>query len=293
MRIGLSIYALLGGMGPDTRFQMVSRNEWGSLDGLETAGLQAVFRYYDGHTDDAALTRAVVRSAENLGAEVLTCATFAGAELREDGVKVNFLHKDQERFCKAKVLINAAGPWVNGVLEKIQPAMAGLPVDLVQGTHIILAGNVEEGIYYVEAPRDRRAVFVMPWKGRLLVGTTETPFVGEPEGSRPLQKEVDYLLETLSHYFPRYRSIGREDVLEFFAGLRVLPTGKGAAFGRSRETILHVDRDARPRVLSIYGGKLTAYRATAEKVLRRVAASLPVRPPAADTKELSLEDVKG
>ena len=69
---------------------------------------------------------------------------------------------------------------------------------------------------------------------------------------------------------------------------RVLPAGDGRAFRRSRETILDVDDAARPRVLTIYGGKLTAYRATAEKVLRRIAPSLPARRPRADTRELPL-----
>jgi glycerol-3-phosphate dehydrogenase len=77
-------------------------------------------------------------------------------------------------------------------------------------------------------------------------------------------------------------------VTEAFAGLRVLPAGAGPAFGRSRETVLHVDRAGRPRVLSIYGGKLTAYRATAEKVMRRLAPSLPARPARASTRTLPL-----
>ncbi|NIQ29144.1 MAG: hypothetical protein GTN89_01915 [Acidobacteria bacterium] len=81
-------------------------------------------------------------------------------------------------------------------------------------------------------------------------------------------------------------------MLEAFAGLRVLPSGPGHAFHRSRETILDVDRAnraERPRLLSIYGGKLTSWRATAEKVVARLAPALPERQPRADTRRLHLE----
>ncbi len=121
-----------------------------------------------------------------------------------------------------------------------------------------------------------------------MVGTTETRFRGDPDEVRPLRAERNYLLRVLHRHFPRYRDSCT--VLDAFAGLRVLPAGPGHAFHRSRETILDTDRDGRdpPRLLSIYGGKLTSYRATAEKVLARVAPALPARRPVADTTTLRL-----
>ena len=79
LRVGLSIYALLGGLGPETRFGAVPRSEWTQLDGLQTRGLRKVLRYFDAQTDDAALTRAVMRSAQTLGADVLAPAEFFAA----------------------------------------------------------------------------------------------------------------------------------------------------------------------------------------------------------------------
>jgi len=75
-------------------------------------------------------------------------------------------------------------------------------VDLVQGTHIVLPMRVSAGIYYVESPADGRAIFIMPWKGEMLVGTTETPFQGDPDQVRPLPEEEEYLLDVVRHYFP-------------------------------------------------------------------------------------------
>jgi glycerol-3-phosphate dehydrogenase len=159
-----------------------------------------------------------------------------------------------------------------------------LTVELVQGAHILIEGETRHGIYYVEAPGDGRAVFVMPWKGQTLVGTTETAWDGDPGAVRALPQEISYLRETLQHYFPQHR--GR--LLDSFAGLRVLPQGPGAVFHRSRETVLHPDNAEAVRLVTIYGGKLTGYRATAARVMRRLRKSLPARAAVADTAELGL-----
>lgn len=285
VRAGLSLYAALGGLSRDTRFDRVDRGEWARLDGLKTDGLQVVFRYHDAQTDDAALTRAVMRSAESLGATLAVPATFTGAKLTADGCVIEYERNGTTHACTARVLVNTAGPWIPAVLGRIEPAPATRPIELVQGAHIVVRGTLEAGIYYVEAPSDGRAVFAMPWKGDTLVGTTETPFQGDPAGVRVLPAEAAYLAEVLHRYFPRYDGAA---TVESFAGLRVLPAGAGPAFKRSRETVLDLDRPHRPRVVTVYGGKLTTYRSTAAKVLAAVASALPERRAVADTRTLRL-----
>ncbi len=93
LRIGLSLYALLGGMDPAARFGTVPRHEWGQLDGLETDGLRQVFHYHDAQTDDALLTAAVMRSAQSLGAELELPARCSGATLTGDEVIVRYLER--------------------------------------------------------------------------------------------------------------------------------------------------------------------------------------------------------
>lgn len=289
LRVGLSLYALLGGMDKAARFRRVSHREWDDLDGLTTDNLEAVFQYRDGQTDDAALTGAVMRSAQTLGALLHMPATFTGAQLHENSCSVTYQYNGQTHTCETKVLVNAAGPWVNRVLGHITPAPAHLAVDLVQGTHLVVAGNITRGIYYVEAPQDQRAVFVMPWQGNTLIGTTETVYKDTPAVPLlplPQKHEQDYLMQTLVHYFPAYRN--QPVILSAFAGLRVLPAGEGKAFSRPRETILHVDRQECPRLLTVYGGKLTAYRLTAERVIQRLISTLPGRTAQADTRALIL-----
>lgn len=291
LRIGLSMYALLGGLKPGTGFGAIPRSQWSSLDGLETDGLQAVMRYWDGQTDDAALTRAVVHASQQLGCEVSVPATFMAAELEADVVAVQYSHAGATQSVQTRVLVNAAGPWAAEILSLIRPTQPPRPLELVQGTHIVLPGATTQGIYYVEAPQDGRAVFVMPWRNHTLVGTTETSYQGPPENVRPLPSEIAYLLEIAQHYFKRFRSLTPDDVTESFAGLRVLPRANTKAFNRPRETMLEVDRRTKPRVLSIYGGKLTGWRATGEQVIARVHSSLPQRARRADTRQVKLVPV--
>jgi glycerol-3-phosphate dehydrogenase len=288
LQLGLWMYALLGGFDSSTRFGAVPRREWARLDGLETRGLDAVIRYHDAQTDDAALTRAVVDSARALGGELAMPARFIGATLRDDGVDVAFETGGSTTEYRARVLVNAAGPWAAEVARAVRPAIAVPDVDLVQGTHIVLPMRVMQGIYYVESPSDGRAIFVMPWGDGTLIGTTETPYRGMPDQVQPLSQEEEYLLGVARHYFPAAREFTRADIRQRFAGLRVLPAASQKAFDRSRETIFTTDREPYPRVLGIYGGKLTGWRAAAAHVWDRISPSLPSKLRIAATDRLVL-----
>jgi glycerol-3-phosphate dehydrogenase len=288
LKIGLWIYALLGGFDSSTRFGSVPRSEWPQLDGLKTQDLDAVIRYHDAQTNDALLTRAVVKSALTLGAELVMPATFQHAVLDGDGVVVSYGAGDATTQCKARVLVNAAGPWATQVARAVEPTIAVPDVELVQGAHIVIPHPLTAGIYYVESPADGRAVFVMPWGDCTLIGTTETPYRGEPDQVHPLPEEEEYLLAVVRHYFPALNALTRNDITQRFAGLRVLPAASQAAFDRSRETIFTTDRDVRPRVLCIYGGKLTGWRAAAAHVMQRIGPSLPAAEKRAETDLLIL-----
>jgi glycerol-3-phosphate dehydrogenase len=230
-----------------------------------------------------------------LGAQLKIPATFTGALLGGSTNTVEYCYNGKIETSAAGVVVNAAGPWAQEVLSRITPAPPQLKIELVQGTHILLPGKLTQGIYYVEA-EDRRVVFVMPWKGNTLVGTTESIFQGNPADVAPLPSEITYLMETLCRYFPHYRT--GESVRNAIAGLRVLPLGRngtegeaGSLHARSRETVLDLHRPERSnttRLLTVYGGKLTTYRLTAERVMAHLADALPARPPLADTRHLEL-----
>lgn len=288
LNVGLSLYALLCGLSAGAGFGCVPRRLWHTLDGLDTRELEHVYYYHDAQTDDRALTGAVLRSGAGLGAQLLCPAECIGVSLEDAGVTVRFRADGHEKRCRATVLVNAAGPWADRLARLVSPAIPVPHLECVQGTHIILKAAAPAHYYYVESPRDGRAVFVMPWHGQLMVGTTESRFRGDPSTVAPTPAELHYLLGVLRHYFPQFRAQDAAELSASFAGLRVLPIGSGHAFHRSRETLLTLDRPAKPRVLSIYGGKLTTWRAVSERALKLIAASLPPRRAVARTDELPL-----
>lgn len=289
LRLGLSMYAVLAGFDRGARFGTLPRSDWDELDGLRTRGLRQVWWYHDAQTDDARLTAAVMRSAQELGAGLCLPARFLGATLRDDGVVAQLRTPDGDCECQARVLINAAGPWAADVTRSLAPAIVPPRLELVQGSHLVLDRPASKRLYYVESPRDGRAVFVLPWQGRTMVGTTEVRFRGDPSRVHPSGNEIKYLLGVYHHYFGGHS--GWPPVVAQFAGLRVLPAGGGHAFHRSRETLLLPDRPQRPRVVAIYGGKLTTWRAIAERVQAMIAGSLPARTARARTDQLPLRPV--
>lgn len=285
---GLSLYALLGGFGPSCRFATVPRRSWPDLDGLARDDLLAVFRYYDAQTDDARLTAAVLESAKTLGAEVHFNTTLVAAQITSEEVRVQCQSPAGDADLVCRVLVNAAGPWTEQVLRRVTPSQKPLAATLVAGSHLLLPGRLLAGAYTLEAA-DRRVFFASPVERGILVGTTEIPYRGNPAAVAPTPAETAYLRENFCRYFPNHPA-ARAEAITSFAGLRVLPGGKGPANRRSRETRLVADNETAPRMLSIVGGKLTAYRATAERVLSRIAPSLPRAIRRADTRELKLGD---
>jgi glycerol-3-phosphate dehydrogenase len=285
IRTGLSLYAILAGLHKESLFTQLNRNEWTSLAGLRQDNLKAVFRYYEAQTDDAALTRSVLQSAVVLGADLLMPARFVGAERNGQCCKVDIETDKGHESISCRVLVNCAGPWAGEVLNRITPSLVSPSIELVQGSHLLLPPLLNQ-YFYLEAPQDKRAVFVLPWEGRLLVGTTERVYTGAPERAACSPEERDYLLATLCHYFPLLAIPAGE--IETFAGLRVLPQSDKTAFARPREVMFAVDNEAHPRVLSVMGGKLTTYRTTAQAALERLAPSLPTKERRADTALVSL-----
>lgn len=289
IRLGLSLYSLLAGFKKNSFFNSIKSSNWHDLDGLTTENLQHVYQYWDAQTDDKKLTQAVLRSAEKMGAQTAKNTIFQSAMHEGEGWNIQLEMQNQQISTNAKVLINAGGAWINDVLQRISPQEPQLSVELVQGSHIILDQKLIQGIYYLESPLDRRAIFVMPWYGQTLIGTTERIYNGNPADVRPNPDELEYLLSTAKTYFPRLRQSSLTDIVDSFAGLRVLPQQQGTAFSRPRETSIHVDQTG--CCFSIVGGKLTAYRATAQTVLEMAKKILPNTSKIADTRYLALPEV--
>jgi len=285
VNIGLALYWALS-VGR-SRFKSVPRKQWQHvIPGLNTEHMTTLLAYEDAATDDALLTQAVARSAERLGATIQQHTAFVGASFQDNRWLIQLAPdgQNQKTEVRAKILINATGPWVNTVRQQITPLPPEQKIHLVQGTHLLL-DRLCPAFVYVES-EDDRVMFFRPWKGGTLAGTTETDFYGDPSKVHASKEEVKIILATYNRYFPEH-PCSKSDILEYYCGIRVLPQYSDTAFSANRSAMLVCDNEDKPSYIAIYGGKLTTYRKEAEKVERLISRRLPAKQKA-DTGKISL-----
>jgi glycerol-3-phosphate dehydrogenase len=222
---------------------------------------------------------------ERLVAEWLVDAVAAGAVARNHtqaleitrsngnatGARLRDAISGQEYKVSANRIVNATGPWADLVVRSsgiAAPQMVGG----VRGSHIVLprVSDVPEQPVYLEA-FDGRQIFVLPWNGQTLVGTTEVADSDRPENCRPAADETDYLLSSFLRLFPR-SGVTKADIRYSFAGVRPLPYAPGKAYGAvTRKHILHDHRDdGAAGMISLIGGKLTTAGSVARDVARKL-----------------------
>jgi glycerol-3-phosphate dehydrogenase len=233
---------------------------------LRTEGLHSSALYADAWTNDGRLTLANVRAAAGRGAAVLNYAEVTA--IRGDGADV--LVDGETVRVQAGAIVNATGPWLDRV-RRLEDPSAAASIRLSKGVHLIADGGEDWGAA-VTIPHDKvRVSFVIPWEGKLLLGTTDTLHDGEPEDARVTDDDVRTILEEAA---VAVNDIG--EVRASFYGLRVLPGGPGATANARRETVY--TRGALG-MLSVAGGKLTTYRRIALDALEQLGVrSLDRRP---------------
>jgi len=240
------------------------------LDGLSGAAL-----YYDASVDDARLTLANARGAHESGAAVVSHAEVVGFldEGGMAGARVRDRVSGAEIDVRARVVVNATGPWSDAVRRLADPS-ARPRLRPTKGVHILVEreriGN--RNAITVQSPVDGRVMFVLPWGDFAYVGTTDTDYHGSPADVRADAADVDYLLMSANSVFPGAK-LTTADVVSTWAGVRPLlaPVQSGKESATSREHEIWWDRSG---LLSIAGGKLTTYRVMAEQVVDRAADRL-------------------
>jgi glycerol-3-phosphate dehydrogenase len=223
---------------------------------------------------------------ERLVAEWLVEAIVSGAVARNhtevlaveihNGRATGALLRDQlgwkEEHVEADWIINATGPWADGICGSSSIQTENPMVGGVRGSHIVLAkfAGAPEAAVYTEAV-DGRPIFVIPWNEQVLVGTTEVPDVADPTCVQPSADEIDYLLRSLLHLFPQV-AISRDDIHYAFAGVRPLPfSPKKNPSAVSRKHYLHDHAvDGAAQMISVIGGKLTTAGSLARECARKI-----------------------
>ena len=230
--------------------------------------------YYDGQTDDVRLTITVLEEALRYGAVAANhceAVGFAGNG-HVDQLRCRDVLAGEEFTINARRVVLASGVWVDTLLGRDVATHRPL-VRPAKGVHLILPRLPfgDKGALLLRHPRDGRYVFVAPWKGRTLIGTTDTAYTGNLADPPVTPADVRYLLQVVNAAAPSMRAT-EADVLGVQAGLRPLINARaGAADAVSREDRITVTNSG---VIAIVGGKLTTYRHMAEKVVDKVVTLL-------------------
>ena len=240
---------------------------------LRPDGLRSCALYADAWTNDARLCLANVRAAADAGATVLNGAevvalrlsqgVITGAEVRVDGSDV---------VVDARVCVNAAGPWVDHV-RRLEDRRARTSVRLSKGVHVVVPADTEWTAALTVPQDDVRVTFAVPWYGMLLLGTTDTPYDGDPEDVAVEPSDVEQILGEASIALDP-ALVTPDRVRAAYAGLRVLPAGEGESVSARRETVFTRGRGG---MLNVAGGKLTTYRRIALETLARLRPELGLR----------------
>ena len=278
VRLGLFLYDHLGGRKklPGCRNIDLAQDPEGKPIRPE---FTRAFEYSDCWVDDARLVSLNALDAKERGAMVMTRTAATAARRVNGGWEVEFTAADgKPSTVKAKAIANAAGPWVENVINAVAGSNSPRRVRLVKGSHIIVPKFWEGPQAYLFQNDDKRVIFVNPYEGDMaLIGTTDIPYEGRADDVAIDGRETDYLLAAVNRYLKV--PITRDKVIHAFSGVR--PLYDDNAENPSAVTRDYVfDVTGEPPMLSVFGGKITTYRKLAEHALEKLKPFFPTMKPA-------------
>ena len=292
IRAGMIAYDLLSSSKSLPRHRMLDAAEaLAHAPGLEPEGLRGAALFYDAQVEYA--ERLAVENALDARAHGATVLTYARVErpLVEGGAARGVVFTDllgeATHEARAAVTLNAAGPWLDEVLEGSSAEDEKL-LGGTKGSHVVVRAfeGAPRAAVYAEAVEDGRPFFVVPWDDKFLIGTTDERYAGNLDRVEADEHEIEYLLRETNRVLPSAR-LTRGDVLYTYSGVRPLPrvnAGEERAITRR-----HFISQSRVRGLfSIVGGKLTTYRALAEEAVELIFHTLGKNPPPCQTADAPL-----
>jgi len=270
--VGLTLYDLLAGKLSLGRSKRISKAK--TLKRISTINpdkISAGVVYYDGQFDDTRLAINTLQSAEEMGAIVLNYCTVTGlikdTSGKVSGVKFIDEESNESYEIKGKQVVNATGVFADDVLKMDSPN-AKKTIAPSQGVHLVLDKSFLPDNDAIMIPKtdDGRVLFLVPWHGRVVVGTTDTPIKEESLEPIALEEEIEFILNTAARYLKKAPK--RSDVLSVFAGLRPLAA---AAEGKKTKEISrsHKIFESNSGLFTMVGGKWTTYRKMGEDLVNK------------------------
>ena len=292
--IGLGIYSAMtyGGYNIGRTSSLSREDTLMRLPGVKPEGLMGGVQFFDGQFDDARLDVALVRTAFEHGAVPLNYMPVT-AICREGGMIRSVTAQDKETgeefVIRTKMVFNAAGAWVDPIRRMVDPEASTL-VRVSRGSHILLDKSFMPGDTGMLIPktRDGRVLFAIPWHGMLLVGTTDVEQKDADFDPQVSEEEINFMIETASGYLEK--SITRADVKASFAGLRPLfnPQATGSAGSTAKVSREHAVIPEFGNMITVTGGKWTAYRKMAEHAMLVATLRHLIPPRLCVTKDLPI-----
>ncbi len=275
LRLGLFLYDHLGSRSilPGTKSLNLLKDFRGAP--LQKR-LKKGFAYSDCWVEDARLVALIARDAKERGADIRIQTECVGIERGSDHWTLQLNGQDGEASEQAKVLINAAGPWVDPVTALYDQSSNAAKLRLVKGSHIVIARKFEGDHSYIFQNKDGRIIFAIPYEGdHTLIGTTDQPW-GYDEGPAKISDgEIDYLCAAASEYFAE--PVTRDDVQWTYSGVRPLfDDHSQSASTVTRDYVFDYNDEGGAPVLSVFGGKITTYRVLARQAMKTLKSALHV-----------------
>ncbi len=274
IRLGLFMYDHLGGrkiLPATTTVDLHSTAEGAPLQDR----FSKAYEYSDCWVQDARLVVLNARDAEARGAEIMVRTKVVSARRHGDHWVILLQDENGRREVHAKMLVNAAGPWVGDVIQTKIGGNSRASVRLVRGSHIVTKRLYDHDKCYFFQGEDGRIIFAIPYEEDFtLIGTTDMDHADPSEKPICTDAEKDYLLGFASNYFEK--PLTRDDIVWTYSGVRPLyDDGASAAQSATRDYVLKVDDNGAP-ILNVFGGKITTYRKLAESALEKIGEQLPL-----------------
>ncbi|PDT01733.1 glycerol-3-phosphate dehydrogenase [Rhizobium chutanense] len=279
IRLGLFLYDHLGGrkLLPATSVLDMRRDPAGKP--LKALFAKA-FEYSDGWVDDARMVVLNARDAADKGATIMPRTKVVSAR-RENGlwhIETTDTVTGRNDSHQARMLVNAAGPWVDHVIRAAFGQNEARHVRLVQGSHIVVRKKFDDPRAYFFQNPDNRIIFAIPYEGEFtLIGTTDRDYKADPKDVRISEEETVYLCNAASEYFKE--PVKPEDIVWTYSAVRPLfDDGASKAQEATRDYVLKLEGEGEAApLLNVFGGKLTTYRRLSEHALEKIGAAIGVK----------------
>ncbi len=270
MKLGVFLYDLLSGKYVVEKHKSLTKEEaLLTIPGLKSEGLIGGVAYSDCRMDDARLCLENILSAQSRGAHVANYVALesfvkVGTQITA-GANVCDVLTGQKLTIKAHRIVCAGGPWTNDLLRLDTP-QAAERIRLTKGVHLVYKDKISDTALLLQAGKDNRVFFVIPFEDHSLIGTTDTDYTGLADDVESDRDDIDYLLSEASKFLPDLK-LSREKIVTTFAGLRPLVFAAGEPSKISRQ---HVIEENKSGCLYVMGGKYTTYRAIAQQCVEKV-----------------------